>query len=146
MGSIEEDIKQLESLILDRESFIIGEKEHDEIYLKDIKAINSLINNYTQQKQINEEHKKRNAELMKAINTVEKEKGVWIKAYQEKKDKQFDILRNSIPKQKIKDIVDECIPKKENIITHEIEYSPNTNANSYLTEQILGLLQESEDK
>lgn len=55
-----------------------------------------ILSDYTRQKQINEEHKKQNAELMKAINTLEKEKGDWIKAYQEEKDKQFDILRNSI--------------------------------------------------
>jgi len=66
-----EDIKQLESLILDRKSFIIGEKEHDEIYLKDIKAINSLINNYTRQKQINEEHKKLNGELREKVKELE---------------------------------------------------------------------------
>ena len=51
-----------------------------------------------------------------------------------------------IPIKKIKEIVDECIPKKANIITNEMEYTPNTNANSYLTQQILELLQESEDK
>ena len=51
-----------------------------------------------------------------------------------------------IPIKKIKKIVDECIPKKTNIITNEIEYTPNANANSYLTQQILELLQESEDK
>lgn len=73
MGNIEEDIKQLESLILDGESFIIGEKEHDEIYLKDIKAINSLINNYTRQKQINEEHKKINGELREKVKELEEE-------------------------------------------------------------------------
>lgn len=50
-----------------------------------------------------------------------------------------------ISKQKIKEIVDECIPKKENIITHKIEYAPNTNSNSYLVSQILKLLQESEE-
>ena len=31
--------------------------------------------------------------MLKAINTVEKEKGDWIKAYQEEKDSQFDLLK-----------------------------------------------------
>lgn len=43
---MEEDIKQLEELILDRKSFVIGDKEHDEIYLKDISAIENLIKGY----------------------------------------------------------------------------------------------------
>ena len=46
-------------------------------------------------------------QMLKTINTVEKEKGEWIKAYQEEKDKQFNILINSIPKQKIKDKIEE---------------------------------------
>ena len=32
-------------------------------------------------------------QMLKAINTVEKEKGDWIKAYQEEKDSQFDLLK-----------------------------------------------------
>ena len=43
---------------------------------------------------------------------------------------------------KLKEIVDECIPKKENIIARELEYTPNANANSYLTQEILSLLKE----
>ena len=46
-------------------------------------------------------------QMLKTINTVEKENGEWIKAYQEEKDKQFNILINSIPKQKIKDKIEE---------------------------------------
>ena len=49
---------------------------------------------------------------------------------------------NCISKDKLKEIVDECIPKKENIITRELEYTPNANANSYLTQEILSLLKE----
>ena len=49
---------------------------------------------------------------------------------------------NYIHKNKLKEIVDECIPKKENIITKELEYTPNANANSYLTQEILSLLKE----
>ena len=61
--------------------------------------------------------------------------------------KSYKILKNLIEKQskeidKLKEIVDECIPKKENIITRELEYTPNANANSYLTQEILLLLKE----
>ena len=49
-------------------------------------------------------------------------------------------ILSMIPISEIKEIVDECIPKKENIITNELEYTPNTNANSYLTQRILDLL------
>lgn len=48
---------------------------------------------------------------------------------------------NCISKDKLKEIVDECVPKKENIITRELEYTPNANANSYLTQEILSLLE-----
>ncbi len=41
---VEEAIKQLESLKLDRESFLENDKEHDEVYLKDIKAIEIVLN------------------------------------------------------------------------------------------------------
>ena len=51
---IEEDIKQLEDLILDWKSFVIGDKEHDEIYIKDIQAIEHLIKAY---KELEEENK-----------------------------------------------------------------------------------------
>lgn len=44
----------------------------------------------------------------------------------------------------IKEIIDECIPKKQNIITGKEEYTPNTNANSYLTQRILELFEREE--
>lgn len=40
---IEEDIKQLQDLKSDRESFVTGDKEHDEIFLKDIQAIENIL-------------------------------------------------------------------------------------------------------
>ena len=100
MGSIEEDIEIVKSLIEDTKKSLISNTELSQ-YRKSnrtiaYKALEHLLLDYERQKQINEEHKKQNAELMKAINTLEKEKGDWIKAYQEEKDKQFDILRNSI--------------------------------------------------
>jgi len=51
------------------------------------------------------------------------------------------IKENYIRKDKIKEIVDEHIPKQPNIITGKIEYAPNTNANSFLVQDILELLE-----
>lgn len=83
--------------------------------------------------------KKRIGELREKVKKLEKENDELLKDLYSANCIISD-LSDSIPKQKIKEIVDECIPKKENIITYEIEYTPNTNANSYLTEQILELL------
>ena len=84
------------------------------------------------QQQINEEHQKLNGELRQAINTVEKEKSDWIKAYQEEKDSQFELLKrikeleeenyvqkiqiyeNYIPKQDVIDKIEEIIMDKGN--------------------------------
>lgn len=40
---ISKTIEQLESLKLDRESFIQGDFEHDNIFLEDIKALDTAI-------------------------------------------------------------------------------------------------------
>ena len=50
----------------------------------------------------------------------------WQQAYQEEKDKQFDILQNSIPKKKIKNDLDKIIEKfeaKKTIEDKQIEKS-----------------------
>ena len=49
----------------------------------------------------------------------------------------------TINKEELRKIVDECIPKKENIFTGELEYSTNANANSFLAQAILDLLKEN---
>lgn len=83
VGSIEEDIR------------ILQEKDcmwhYPETRIEE--AIENIIADYTRQKEINEEHQKINGELRQAINTVEKEKADWIKAYQEEKDSQFELLK-----------------------------------------------------
>jgi len=52
-----------------------------------------------------------------------------------------NLSRSYISKDKIKAIVDEHIPKQPNIITGKMEYAPNTNANSFLVQDILELLE-----
>lgn len=54
---------------------------------------------------------------------------------------QADIIKNSVSKDKLKEIVDECIPRGKNIITKKEEYQTNANANSYLAQEILRLLE-----
>lgn len=51
------------------------------------------------------------------------------------------ITESYISNDKLKAIVDEHIPKQPNIITGEMEYTPNTNANSFLVQDILKLLE-----
>ena len=93
------------------------------------------------QQQINEEHQKLNGELRQAINTVEKEKGEWIKAYQEEKDKQFNILINSIPKQKIKDLLTE-IQEEYNKLDKEIDKQiKDKNKDYYKCKENIAIMQ-----
>lgn len=59
-----------------------------------------------------EKLQKENEEYKKAIDVVNKEKADWIKAYQEEKDKQFDLINkissnDFIQKQKVKDRIEE---------------------------------------
>lgn len=54
-----------------------------------------------------EKLQKDNEELKNAVNIVNKEKSDWIRAYQEEKDKQFELLRSSIPVKEVKDKIEE---------------------------------------
>lgn len=97
VGSIEKDIEIVKSLIEDTKKSLISNTELSQ-YRKSnrtiaYKATEHLLTDYERQKQINEEHQKLNGELRQAINTVEKEKSDWIKAYQEEKDSQFELLK-----------------------------------------------------
>ena len=180
VGSIEEDIKILKELMEDVELTFAGWV--DILNEREKKALKNLLQDYTRQKQINEEHQKQNAELMKAINTVEKEKGDWIeeckklreyifiapnldemtaikyvsiqreayirgRAEEQKRASQI-IHENYIPKQKIKDKIEEYKG-----LVDEFEKTDNTGrfkrTNSidyYKLEAFEELLQESEDK
>ena len=60
MSSIEEDIKMLESLDT------TGDEEFTQ-------AINNILNDYTRQKQINEEHQKINGELREQVRMLEED-------------------------------------------------------------------------
>lgn len=61
-------------------------------------------------------------------------------------DKEYRRVIDIAQKDILKQLIDECIPIKVNLITHEMEYTPNVNSNSYLVQRIFELLEESEDK
>lgn len=110
----------------------------------DLKELENILTEREQDKARIKELEEENGTLKRVNNII---KNIDIENATQKIDDYYnEFMRNFIPKQKIKEIVDECIPKKANIITNEIEYTPNANANSYLTQQILELLQESEEK
>ena len=79
VGSIEEDIRILENLksylnllvYEGKDKIIYNDLLWDEKTVDCINAIEHLINNYTRQKQINEEHKKINGELRKKVKELE---------------------------------------------------------------------------
>lgn len=64
----------------------------------DVNILDTLLNIIKKLQKENEEYKK-------AVNVVNKEKEDWIRAYQEEKDKQFDLINKTF--QKIKDKIEE---------------------------------------
>ena len=151
VGSIEEDIRILENLksylnllvYEGKDKIIYNDLLWDEKTVDCINAIEHLINNYTRQKQINEEHKKINGELRKKVKELEV-------LEDDMKDKRVvyidepEFKANYIPKQKIKD-------KIENL---EKEYKKLEQSSDFIIadtiqpkiEVLQELLQESEDK
>lgn len=88
---IENDVNELKSIMNLRTESGFAYSQKNTLSLQ--KAIKNVLADYTRQKEMNEEHQKINGELRQAINTVEKEKADWIKAYQEEKDSQFELLK-----------------------------------------------------
>lgn len=62
---------------------------------------------------------KENEELKNAVNVVNKEKADWIRAYQEEKDKQFELLRPNIPVQEVKDLKNRILENEEYTVVLE---------------------------
>lgn len=118
VGSIEEDIKILENLksylnllvYEGKDKIIYNDLLWDEKTVDCINTIEHLINNYTRQKQINEEHQKINGELREKVKELE-DKYILEKVAKEEVE---ELLEDSIPKQKIKDKLEEINKKYEN--------------------------------
>lgn len=138
---IKESIKQLEDLKKDRLSFVTGDKEHDEIYLKDIQAIKIVLGNLEalcdmqktadreleNARRINEEHKRENGELIEKVKELEEyifiapnldemtatkytniQREAYFRGRAEEQQKAEQIIyENYIPKQKVKDKIEE---------------------------------------
>ena len=108
VANIEDDVDELKSIMNLRTDSGFAYSQKNTLSLQ--KAIKNVLADYTRQKEMNEEHQKINGELRQAINTVEKEKGEWIKAYQEEKDSQFDLLK------RIKELEEQVETKQKFII------------------------------
>ena len=188
MNNIEDDIKKCKEITSKCDDCKFAACEQCEINWTDIQAIKIVLGNLEalcdmqksadreleNAKKINEEHRKENADLMKAINVVEKEKGEWIEdcnnlkkkvkeleeengslkrvnniiknidienAAQKIDDYYNEFMRNFIPKQKIKNKIEEYYKKME---------EDNKNISWIITDRIvLNVLEEllqEEDK
>lgn len=163
VSSIEEDIKILENLksylnllvYEGKDKIIYNDLLWDEKTVDCINAIEHLINNYTRQKQINEEHQKINGELREKVKELDTKNDELLKDLYSANCIIAD-LTDSIPKQNIIEKIEELDRKEQelqNSISEE-EREEYEDANiSYLLcdieirrEVLEELLQESEDK
>lgn len=99
MSSIEEDIKVLENLIVTLPNFHLGGSDN----------ISRVLQDYTRQKQINEEHQKINGELREKVKELEKENKLILNS-KIGVDLSYD---DYVPKQKIKDKIEEIKEDRE---------------------------------
>ena len=138
VGSIEEDIEILNSLLTFK-----GKGLEYALEKKSIKAIENILQDYTRQKQINEEHQKINGELREKVKELIKEKQELTSA-----------LLDSVPKEKVKDMFEEAQTLYEKKLK-EIDFKELKNISLNIFEGIKleverdllrRLLQESEDK
>lgn len=122
----DKDIKILESYLEQQDRKFVSEYR-----LEFLQAIENLL--------------KENEKLKLKIQFINKNNldDLYEKALEKKMTKFLNdnIEKDFIPVAKIKEIVDKCVPRGKNIITDEEEYQPNTNANSFLTHEILELLE-----
>lgn len=140
----DEDIKIIKGLLRHSESTLLDEESL---------AIENLLNRNKELEEIEQEHKKENGELREKVKELEEENTVLKKANNISENVTIkditnfmnksleDFNKEYIPVSKIKEIVDECIPRGKNIITGVEEYQPNANANSYLAQEVLKLLE-----
>lgn len=112
VGSIEDDVKRCNELIKVEHANWIG--------ISNQLAISHILAEREQ--------------MLKAINTVEKEKSDWIKAYQEEKDSQFDLLK------RIQELEKESRKKSIELICYQEELE-----NSIPTQVVIEALEDIED-
>ena len=157
MSSIEEDIKRCEQLTRPEHASWIG--------ISNQLAILHVLEEYTIQKQINEEHKKINGELREKVKELEEyifvapnldemtatkyaaiQREAYIKGRAEEQQKAEQIIyENYIPKQKIKDKIEE-LEKLIEKIKEDDEYTHEIPLYEHDIKLLQELLQESEEK
>ena len=136
MGSIEEDIKILENLIVTLPNFHLGGSE----------SIRNILQNYKRQKQINEEHKKLNGELRERVKELDTKNDELLKDLYSANCIIAD-LTDSIPKQKIKEKIEELKNEKEQLrIDKNVTWDSQIYKLDLKIRVLQELLQESEDK
>ena len=113
----------------DNVKFVIGDLKASNYNKTFIEAIETILTAY-------EKEKEKNKTLEELLQ------GKLFELYKYYKELANKYQGSCVSKSDLKQIVDECIPKKENIITRELEYTPNVNANSYLAQEILLLIKE----
>ena len=119
VGSIEEDIKILENLksylnllaYEGKDKIIYNDLLWDEKTVDCINAIEHLINDYTRQKQINEEHQKINGKLRERVKELEEENAMLKKASNIAKDVNIEDVTDVINKS-CKEFMSNYIPKQ----------------------------------
>ncbi len=133
--NIEEDIEQLKSLKADRESFVMGEKEHDEIYLKDIQAIENILADRERYKRLAEQNLKDSEEFKNNMcehRCVKYNETLQLQAKANKYDSLIKEIEDKINKRKIK--YNEILNDYGNIDTDVIFNIPNKNVRKRLDE------------
>ena len=119
VGSIEEDIKILENLksylnllaYEGKDKIIYNDLLWDEKTVDCINAIEHLINDYTRQKQINEEHRKLNGKLREKVKELEEEKAMLKRASNIAKEVNIEDVTDVINKS-CKEFMSNYIPKQ----------------------------------
>lgn len=137
MSSIEEDIKRCEQLTRPEHASWIG--------ISNQLAILHVLEEYTRQKQINEEHQKINGELREKVKELDTKNDELLKDLYSANCIIAD-LTDSIPKQKIKEKIEELKNEKEQL---RIDKNVTWDSQIYkldLKIQVLQELLQEEDK
>ena len=147
VSSIEEDIKIVKELLKGAKDY--GLYNGNEYFY----SIENILQDYTRQKQINEEYQKINVELREKVKELELENRMF-KNNKVLVSRYFKLKDNSIPKQKIKDMFEELQTLYEKKLK-EIDFEELKSISLNIFEGIKieverdllrRLLQESEDK
>lgn len=137
--SIEEDIERLNSIVKVNKDFLY-DIENQTINQKEIKALEHLLQDYTRQKQINEEHQKINGELRERVKELDTKNDELLKDLYSANCIIAD-LTDSIPKQKIKDLLTE-IQEEYNKLDKEIDKQiKDKNKDYYKCKENIAIMQ-----